>query len=355
MNIRIIEYNTADACLGQLKQALGHGIPLRLEQTRERGRDCALHIGTKPHLRLIVETKKRVTTRNQALYLTLQVRKLAAKAEAILFADWIPEPAAEEFRKAGVFFVDAQGNAFIRKPPYLVMDIRGKKPARPPKAEPGRLIEPGGLKIVHYLLTHPRAAGNPLRAIAEAAGVALGTAHAVMKELQRGQWLLPGPDEGRRFGDLKGLVELFVWGYGLKLRPACLTGRFRHQKRAPQEILDAFAERLKDMDGRWAVTGGMAARELTHYLEPDAVTLFVDDQAAARLGEEPMLRDDAGGNVTLLRFFGAAVLADQLRGPWPLATPLLVYADLLETGGAREVETAQMICEQFLEPEIARG
>jgi len=33
----------------------------------------------------------------------------------------------------------------------------------------------------------------------------------------------------------------------------------------------------------------------------------------------------------------------------------LIYAELLEAGGAREVETAQMIYERFLEPRIKHG
>jgi len=103
------------------------------------------------------------------------------------------------------------------------------------------------------------------------------------------------------------------------------------------------------------VTGAMAARELTHYLEPDAATLLVDDQARAMLEQEPMLRDETGGNVTLFRLFGAAAVAGEPKGRWPLATPLLIYAELLETGGAREVETAQMIYDRFLEPQIKHG
>jgi hypothetical protein len=354
MNIVNIKNNRelAAGCLKRLKQALGPSLGVRLVPATQRDRDFDLRIETKPLLRLPIETKTRIGAKNEALHLILQLRELA---DAMVFADWISEPAAEEFRKAGVFFIDVQGNAFIQKPPKIVMDIRGKKPDRPLKAEPGRLIEPGGLKIVHYLLTHPQDAGSPLRAIAEGAGVALGTAHAVIKELERGQRLLPAPGGKRRFGDLKGLLDLFVRGYGLKLRPASLLGRYKHRTRDPQEILDGFARRLAGLKDCWAVTGGMAARRLTHHLEPDVVTLFVNESARERLKNEPMLRDDATGNVTLLQLFGDAVVAEKPRTPWPLATTPLVYAELIETGGAREIETARMIYERFLEPQISHG
>jgi len=348
--------NTApliQACLGHLRTALGPNLPVDLEQAARGAHDFFLQIGTQPPLNLTAEAKARPTTRNQAGHIILQMKPLAG--EALLFADWIPEPIAEEFRQAGLFFVDAQGNIFIRKPPHVVVDIRGKKPDRPLKAETGRLIQPGGLKVVHYLLTHPAALGDPMRTIAEGAGVGLATVHAVMRELKRRQWILPAAKGKRRFGNPKELVELFVRGYGLKLRPGCLLGRYRHKTRTPQDILDGFAQRLAETNCRWAVTGGMAAREMTHYLEPDAITLFVDDEAKEKLKQEPMLRDDAGGNVTLLHLFGKAAAADKLQGPWQLATPLLVYAELLEAGGAREAETAKMIYERFIEPAITHG
>lgn len=351
-----LENNTttlAETCLEKLKQALGPELPVHLDQPAKGRHDLDLRIGTKPIFHLAVEVKPRITTRNQALHIIFQLKALAG--EAIVFADWIPDLVADELRNAGIFFADTQGNVFIRKPPHVIVDIRGKKPDRPLKAEPGRLIEPGGLKVVHYLLTHPQVVGDPLRMIADRAGVGLATVHAVMRELQRGQWLLPAAADKRRFGNLKGLVELFVRGYAFKLRPACILGRYRHRRQAPEEIMEGLAQRLATMQGHWAVTGGMAARQLTRYLEPDAITIFVDDQALAKLKEEPMLRDDTGGNVTVLRLFGAAVLTDKPQTPWPLATPLLIYAELLETGGAREMETAQMIYEQFLEPELAHG
>lgn len=338
----------AETCLAKLQLALGPGMAVRLDPRAEH-----LNIGPNPHLRLNVETRPRIATRNQALHLILQLQTMAG--EVIIFTEWVPDLVADEFRKAGIFFADAQGNAFIRKPPQVVLDIRGKKPDRTPKAEPGKLIEPTGLKIIHYLLTYPQGAGNALRVIAEEAGVALGTAHAVMKELQRGQWLLPAAGDKRRFGDFKGLVELFVRGYALKLRPACVIARYKHKLRAPHEIIDKFAERLKGMEGHWAVTGGMAARQMTQYLEPDNVTLFIDEQARAMLKDEPLLRDDANGNVILLNLFGHAAIAERPHNPWPLTTPLLVYAELLEAGGARDTETAKMIYDQFIEPTIPHG
>lgn len=347
----------AEACRLKLAEALGGDLPIKLGPVQpRREHDYDLTIGTRPATRLAVEVKTRVATRNQALHLIFRLRHaLAANLQPAVFADWIAEPAAEEFRKAQTFFVDTQGNIFLRRPPHLVIDIRGKRPERPLKAEPGRLIEPGGLKVIHYLLTHPEDTGAPLRAIAQNAGVALGTAHAVRAELRRAQWLLPAAEGKGRFGDLKGLLDLFVRGYALKLRPACVIGRYRHKKNLPEDIVAGFAQRLTGLEAKWAVTGGLAARELTHYPEPNTVAVFVDDPARAKLGEEPMLRDDTAGNVTLLRLPEPGFIAKERTAPWPLATPFLVYAELLQEGEQRELETAEMIYERFIAPRVKHG
>ena len=124
----------AEAYRKTLKQAFGGDLQVHLTPAWQRGYDFDLHIDTKPPLRLAVETKTRITTRNQALQIIFQLRRhRGEKTGAMVFADWIPEPVAEEFRKAGVFFMDAQGNVFFKKPPQIMLDIRGRKPERPMK------------------------------------------------------------------------------------------------------------------------------------------------------------------------------------------------------------------------------
>ena len=60
---------------------------------------------------------------------------------------------------------------------------------------------------------------------------------------------------------------------------------------------------------------------------------------------------DKNGNLILLRLFAKTVLGPQQTLDFALATPLLVYAELLNDGGPREVETAQMIHDKWIKPE----
>src|SRR5476649_531585 len=123
----------AGACRKMLRQALGGDLQIQLTPVGQRGHyDFDLQIDTKPPLRLVVEAKTRIATRNQAHQIIFQLRRHTGnQIGAMVFADWIPEPVAEEFRKADVFFADAQGNVYLKKPPQIMIDIRGRKPERP--------------------------------------------------------------------------------------------------------------------------------------------------------------------------------------------------------------------------------
>lgn len=285
-----------------------------------------------------------------------QVRHLAIEAKArhpgrrlLLLAPWIRENGAQRLREAGLCYIDAAGNAHLElDAPRILVDVRGRRPDRVPKAEPGRLIEPTGLKVIHLLLTRKDAIRQTYRKIAAAAGVALGTVGVVLRELRTAGFVAAeGPDRWRldRTADL---VEHFVRGYALKLRPACLVGRYRHAEPDPMKRCETLTRALEARRIPHALTGVRAAYEWNAHLRDETVALFAGDGAAEAWAAEPMLPDPERGNVVVLRHFGPAV-DDPDGGSGPrLATKLLVYAELLHDGRPRELETAGMIFDRLL-------
>lgn len=353
MNYINTKMDIIKACLETLRGLLGRDMAVRLEgQQGHAGRpDFTLTLNTHPPVRLIGECKTNIATRAQADHVMLQARAYTAKNEQVLvFAKWIAETAGEEFRKNGVFFADMFGNAYLHRPPQVVVDVRGRRPEARPGPEPGRIVETAGLKVCHALLTKPHLLKQPMREIAQEANVALGTAHIVLKELAAAGWLIPGKDNQRRFADVKAVIDAFVRGYAFKLRPACLIGRFRHRKDRIDDILETIQARLADTNAQWGLTGGLAARELTKYLEPNTVTIFADEKAEERLKAE--FFPDRNGNITLLRIFAPTAMGEPARDGLPMATPLLTYAELLNEGGARELETAEMVLEKYILPGV---
>ena len=305
--------------------------------------NALITLKTRPAIQLAAEVKRgRHMTPAQARHAAVGAQN--AKPQRIVFARHVPEAAAVELRRNNRFFVDTLGNAYVKLPKCTVLlDVRGRKDALAPYPQPGRLLEPTGLKVIHLLMTRPGAATFPYRQIAQGAGVALGTVAVVFKELKRTGFLETGPQQQRRLANWKGLVDHFVTGYGLKLRPACERGRFRHKERNLQTVLRRFEKKLAEQ--KWARTGGIAAELMTQYLRPDKATLFVTPGATQILHTEPMLPAAGEGGITLLDYFAPTL--EDAREPH-CATPLLVYAELIHDGRPRELETAGLINDKHL-------
>jgi len=90
--------------------------------------------------------------------------------------------------------------------------------------------------------------------------------------------------------------------------------------------------------------GEVAAAKLTKYLKPERATIYTRGKPGQLLLTNK-LKKDPDGDVEVLETFWPV----EYEWPHPeLAPPLLIYADLLATGDARNIETARMIYEQEL-------
>lgn len=350
MNISKKKDDRLGPLLARLRELLGTRVEV-LQRPGEVDRaDPLLRLGVRPAVLLSgTQAHTQRMTPEYARHIAIQAVGRARRADAlpVVLAEWIPDAAAAELRTAGIGYLDAVGNAHLDlAAPRVHIDIRGRRPEGPPRAEPGRLIEPAGLKVLHYLLTDPAAAEEPYRRIAGRAGAALGTVAAIFRELARAGHLVRTGHKIRRLENREALVDLFVRGYALKLRPACRPERFRHREHDAERLAERLRKRLGPRRPGWAFTGGIAAQQLTRYLRPDIVALFVDAAARERLRGEPMLPAPEDGNVLLLEYFAPAALGEPKRN---LATPLLVYAELVHDGRAREIETARMIYDRHLQ------
>ncbi len=354
MNTRPNEYaRLREACLLQLRRCLPRrrapGTPRPAPP--EAAYDWKVTLRGTPPVRLLVEQK------NVARIARAQIHHLIARTarrtkkqagHLTLWAPWIPDEMGALLREAGIFYADAVGNIHLDLAEQgLLVDVRGRTPERRPQAERGRLLEPTGLKVLHQLLAHAPAVNAPYREIAHGAGVALGTVAVVMRELQQAGYLVQTRKDFRELQRKPELLELFVRGYALKLRPACFLATYRHELKDPRRLHERLRKVLKPAGAGMTLTGGLAAEEATGYLSADSVTLFVDERTRSLLERERMLPDPDGGNLTLLEHFGPGA-QDPADPAGRKATPLLIYAELLNNGRPRELEAARMIFDKHL-------
>lgn len=305
--------------------------------------DAWLRVGTGGrHADYVVEAKRAVTPATLGAA-AAQLREQAERAgrPALLVADYLTPQVAQQLRAQGVQFADAAGNAYLEAPGMLVY-VQGCKPAARPATRRADALGTAGIKVLFALLCEPPLANAPQRAIAAAAGVALGAVPGVVADLQRTGHLLVAK-RTRRLNPTKRLLDTWAHDYAGRLRAKTLIqaytapaiGTWRDWKIDPRQV-------------RWG--GEPAGALLVGHLRPGILTLYADKLPARLIVEQRMTaavgRPTEIGVEQRKPFWGATLLAAQ---PLQATVPVpLVYADLLATGDARCLETAQMIYDAYL-------
>lgn len=286
--------------------------------------------GKEQAVEYFVEVKKRITRAGiGALGQVMQT----FPQDTLLITEYVTPPMAELLKEMGVQFIDAAGNAYIRAFPLYIY-IQGKKAAENiEKGKPQRAFQQAGLKVIFALLCNEGLEAKPLRKIAEMAGVALGTVDNVFKDLKRAGYLIDMGKRGRRLHGKERLMQKWVMAYPDVLRPKLLLGRYT------AEDIDWWNTVALPGYVYWG--GEVAAAKMTKYLKPENVTIYAD-VIPNELLIQARLKKDPQGEIEIVKTFWARDV------PWAeqeLVHPLLVYADLLATGDARNMETAKMVYE----------
>lgn len=174
-------------------------------------------------------------------------------------------------------------------------------------------------------------AGEPLRGLASASGVSLGTAQAVVDDLAKAGYLYDVAGE-RRLGRAGELLNRWSEVYSTRLSPALSLGDF--------EVPDISWWRGSEDEltrSNVQVGGEAGASLLDPHLIPATLTLYADERPRSLIGKRRMVRAEKAGNVHIRRRFWA--VAGQ---PW-IVPPVLIYADLLVSGDPRQREHADRI------------
>ena len=247
---------------------------------------------------------------------------------AMLVADYITPPIAEQLKANKIAFADAAGNAYLEQPNWLIW-VKGEKPTEGAyaPAQKGRAFQAGGLRVLFALLCKPKLIAENYRTIAKEAGVAHGTVGWVMAELP-GLGFVAEIAGKRRLLQPERLLQQWVEAYARKLRPKLVLGRFQADGIEWQKKFDPLKH-----GAQWG--GETAAARMTKTLRPETTTLYIKRREPALL-QAARLRPNPTGNVELVERFWAF----ETEKP-DLAPPILVYADLLATGDARCIEAAR--------------
>lgn len=256
----------------------------------------------------------------------------------ILVTRHVTPPMAEKLKELNIAFIDTAGNAYINEPPFFVYIIGQKRKEIPAAETIVRAFRPTGLKVVFALLCLPELVKAPYRDIARAANVALGTVGWVMYDLRKLNFLVDRGKHGRKLINTDKLLDTWIHAYARELRPKLYIGHYDATR-------EEWWEKINMGKNQFFLGGEPAAACLTDYLKPETITIYGHEEINKFLITNHLKKDPQGKIEIFQKFWN-------FDYPWnykTLVPPLLIYADLIATADDRNIETARIIYDQYID------
>lgn len=257
------------------------------------------------------------------------------KEPVILLANRIFPKIKQELRYKNIPYIETNGNIFLnRGNTYLLVDTQ--KPVTTEKQTGNRAFTKTGLKVVFHLLRNKEDINLPQRQLAEKTNVALGNIPQVIEGLKETGYLVPLKKRRFVWEKRKELLERWINEYATALKPKLRKGRYK----TPGNVREI------KFDNHLTVWGGEPAADiLTNYLRPEKYILYTRETRNELMKNYRLIPDNEGEIEVFEKFWEDSETQ-------PTAPPILIYVDLLLEGGKRNIETAQMIFHEYIEPNL---
>jgi hypothetical protein len=358
--------HSAQELVEHFAQALQHaGLELAPDREYEVGYealdglqrlDALVRLKDDPQTVLAIECKRNAyprDIRNALWQLEEYARHAAPSGDAVvrvLLAERISPGAREALRHRGVAFYDESGTLFFRHGAVTIDIDREPPPER--RSQPGSPFLGAREQVVHALL-HIGERWFTGHELAQEAQTSPYTVSQTLQVLQQHGWV-----EGRSAGRnahrrliAPGLL-LDAWAESWKVRTEQTSTWYSFASK-PSMLSTQIASRLRSA-GRsgWAYTGAAAGNALVILLTSvERVQIIVPPGAASDVATAAGLSPaEQGSNVTLVERSGASRMFQRSLAEFniPLASPFIIYLDLLKDERGRNKELAQELRQRVL-------
>jgi hypothetical protein len=282
-----------------------------------------------------------IKTEIRANQLEKLIRQKTQFGQLLVVAEYIYPKLKQTLREDGFAYLETNGNVYMKeKDLYLWIDNEPTEPKE--RTVTGRAFGKTGLKLLFHLLNDETLLNQPYRQIAEQTGVVFGNINFILTDLKEQDFLLPITKNTWTFTRRQELLQKWVRAYNEKLKAALELGAFRFAGKN-----DYFNWQGIAMEPGHTVWGGEPAGAiLTDQLHPQHYTLYTDEPRAEWMLRYKLLPDKKG-DVTVYNKFWKRLDTNPDTVP-----PLLAYADLIATGDRRCLQTAQLIYDVYLQPNL---
>ena len=253
----------------------------------------------------------------------------------IVIAEQIYPKIKEQLKELKIPYLETNGNFFLQTNEcFCLIDTRKKVTLR--KEKVNRAFTKTGLKVVFHLLNNPELINKKQREIANVAGVALGNIPLVINGLKETGYLLNLKTGVYVWEKKEELINRWVNGYATVLRPKLIIGEY------------AMREKWQDIriDRNKTVWGGEPAADiLTKHLRPEKFLIYTKERNTDLIKNYKFI-PKKDGELEVLEMFWENT-TNKIIAP-----ALLIYAELMISGGKRNIETAQLVYDDYIKPKL---
>ena len=261
--------------------------------------------------------------------------------DLLVVAEIIYPNIREKLKAEGVNYIDVAGNVFITAGNNIIY-IDGKKNEeieKPPITD--RAFNKTGLILIFHFLHKEEFINLPYRHIATTYNIAIGNVTYIFKNLEKLGYIRKIEDQNFKLLNKEGLLQKWIQHYPLKLKPHLHLGNFIPWG---MNIRDWKTIKLEPRTALWGAEP--AANLLTNYLVPAELTIYTIKNKTDLVTNLKLIPEPNGFLKVYRKFWE---FKDDDRKTVP---PILIYADLLNTGDPRNIETAQKIYEQYIKEQL---
>ncbi len=261
--------------------------------------------------------------------------KYSSLDHVLIIAEQIFPKIKEALREKEIAYLETNGNVFLKTDEiYLYVDTHKKY--KNLKEGTNKAFTKTGLKVLFHLLNDKDLVNKTQREIAVETGVALGNIPQIIDGLIKTGYLLPLNKRDYIWKNRKELLARWVDEYAINLRPKLIKNRYS---------LKTDWQKIK-LNTKKTVWGGEPAADLlTNHLRPGKFTLYTKELNVHLIKNYKLTPQD-DGEVEVLEMFWDNEKTDTKNKK--CAPPLLIYADLIITGGKRNLETAKKIYDEYI-------
>jgi hypothetical protein len=306
-----------------------------IDYTKDKGVDGELSIMiNNQKIILFVAIKKEV--KNHQLFNILNYKNKFI--DFLFVAEKLYPKVKKELRENGVNYLEGNGNVYINTE-NLFLYIDTNEVAKTQKEKGNRAFTKTGLKVIFHFLLQPKLINQTQREIAAITNVALGNIPLIINGLLETNLIVRLNKNEYVVNNYEELLNKWITEFEQTLKPTLFKQRFRFQNRNQDW-------RTLPLNTDKTVWGGEPAGDIiTNHLRPEKFTLYTKETTKDLILNYKLLPDDEGEIAVYDMFWKNDYDTNT-------APKELVYTDLMITDDKRCMETAKLIFNEYIEPNL---